>query len=37
MEPGAAEDEETNTSDGEGAADGESAADSAEEQAESKT
>jgi N utilization substance protein A len=37
MESGAAEEDETNTSDSDGATDGESAADSAEEQAESKT
>jgi transcription termination/antitermination protein NusA len=37
MEAGSAEEDETNTSDSDGAADGESAADSAEEQAESKT
>jgi N utilization substance protein A len=36
-EAGAAEEDDTNTSDGDGATDGESAADSAEEQAESKT
>jgi N utilization substance protein A len=37
MEAGAAEEDETNSSDGDGATDGQSAADSAEEQAESKT